>query len=304
MVAPRALARRIRLGFAAVAVIAILAVAALAAIVEVRLRSEIEDALVADLDGAADALAARLHQGRERLASEARVVAEEPRLKAALTTVGMDRATVDDMADDLRQTTHWDLVALVGTEGEVRGRSGAAADAGLAQAKGSWRSGGALYVVTPAPVAYGSRLVATLIAGERMSDERITEVTRGTRAQAVVFLDKDVVATTFAKDSPARVGLGDLAAPRKGEIVLGGERFLGRPLGLDDLGVSATVLTSIDAAERPLERIRAVVWGTGGAAILLILVVAWAAGRRLGRAATEVERVAEASVLARFNTPS
>jgi hypothetical protein len=127
---------------------------------------------------------------------------------------------------------------------------------------------------------------------------------RGGKAQAVVFLQKDVVAATFGKDSSLRPRAGELASAVDGPLVLGGERFLGRTVALDDLGVRGLVLASTDAAAQPLERMRVAVVGTSAAAILLILVVAWAAGRRLGRAAAEVQRAAEADVLARFNTPS
>ena len=98
------------------------------------MRRELTSSVVTDLESAAEALAARLRQARERLATEARVVADEPRLKAALTTEGIDRATLDDMAGELRHTTHWDLVALLDPAGHILALSGAPSPDGLVTA--------------------------------------------------------------------------------------------------------------------------------------------------------------------------
>jgi hypothetical protein len=200
--------------------------------IEWTLRRELASSVVADLDGAAQALAARLRQARERLTTEARVVAEEPRLKAALTTEGMDRATPDDMAGEVRQTTHWDLFVLLGKNGEVLALSGASSAEGMANAGDHWRSGNVVYRLGRAKVAFGSQIFATLIAGERVSDERIAEVSQGTKTHAVVFAGADLVAVSFPTGGPLRAAAGSLATSAGGEVELAGERFLARVVPL------------------------------------------------------------------------
>jgi PAS domain S-box-containing protein len=252
--------------------------------IEWTMRRELTSSVVTDLDSAAEALSARLRQARERLTTEARVVADEPRLKAALTTEGIDRATLDDMAGEVRHTTHWDLVALVGPGAQILALSGAPSPEGLVIAGEHWRTGDRVYRLGRAKVAFGSQVFATLIAGELVSDERIAEVSQGTKTHAVLFAGTELVAASFPAGGPLRKDAASLASAGDGEVSIAGERFLARvvPLG-EGTVLRAVVLRSADTALAPYYRLRNAIFLMSAGAFLLALVVGWFASRGLSR---------------------
>src|SRR5438874_1990988 len=91
---------------------------------EIAVGREVRERLEEDLAGTALAMTAALRAARDRLEAEARVVSEEPRLKAVLHA-DVGRATVDDVAGELRKSVRWDLLVLVDARGRLRSLSGA-----------------------------------------------------------------------------------------------------------------------------------------------------------------------------------
>src|SRR5687768_1469279 len=86
---------------------------------EVFLRRELRVALEADLQATAMALTSQVQGATDRLLTAARIVAEEPRLKAAVNTPGLDQATLDDIAEELRALARWDLLVLTDPDATV-----------------------------------------------------------------------------------------------------------------------------------------------------------------------------------------
>ena len=274
---------RVRILLSIVGVVLLL-VAAVVAGLEWTVRRELTTSVAADLDGASGALSDRMRQARDRLSMVAKIVADEPRLKAALTTEGIDRATLDDMAGDLRKTTGWDLVALVGPGGDVLALSGTPSTAGLGSATDYWRSGSAVYRLGRAKLAFGNQVFATLIAGERISDERLAEVIKGSKTHAVLFDGQEMVAASLPADAPARTALSSLAGSSGGQVDLAGERFLSRVVVLGEgSSLRAVILRSGDTVLAPYRRLRNAIFLIGAGVLALALAVGWLASSGLSR---------------------
>jgi signal transduction histidine kinase len=271
---------------------------------EVVVRREILARLEAELDNTTAALQASLLGGLARMSAEARVVSEEPRLKAVVHMPDIDSATRDDVALELKEGIGWDLlgladptgrlVTLVGAVGEAD-PPGAVADAlSTRMAQGYWLEGGHLYQTVAVRLAFGEQVVGALMAGVDLSDERAEELHQATHAD-VAFFDRGRLVSTSIDSAAQRRALAELgrsALPR--EAVLGGEQFLLRELPLGTGEVRAVVFQSKEAALGPYLRLRRAVLGVGALALLAAVGLSALMARSMARPVARLGELARA----------
>lgn len=271
---------------------------------EAGLSRDLRQRLASDLDSAAEAIGHQLAATFQRLASEARVVAEEPRLKAAMNTPGVDRATVDDVAEELRAAVGWDLLGLADSDGRVRSLRGVtnttafppAVTTALREGEGYgyWENGGRLYQVDAISMTIGGHVFGALLAGNVISDERAVEWQKATGASTAVFSGPRLVAASFPVGQPQRETLdraAGTALPSRMNLI--GEAFRVReaPLGPR---LRVAVLRSEDAILGPYRRLRGTLFLATGGALLLAAGVAWLLARGLTRPIDDLVGLAEA----------
>jgi serine phosphatase RsbU (regulator of sigma subunit) len=268
---------------------------------ELGLRAQLTEALVLDVDATATAFQDVLASGGERLLAEGRVVGEEPRLKAAMSTAGIDRATLEDVGEELRAAVGWDVLALADAGGAlvaVRGVDGAspAPDVvsralGGAPVTGYWRSGARVFLVAATPVAFAERVIGVLVAGTALSDAWAEALARRAHTPLAVYAGTVLVSSSFAAGSAPRAGLQGLGAgPLAREVVLGDERFVTREVALAGAtDLRALLLRSEDEALRPYRSLRAIIFSVTGIVLLLAFAAAWLVSRGLSQPVVELE---------------
>jgi serine phosphatase RsbU (regulator of sigma subunit) len=274
--------------------------------IELGLRQQLRDALAADLGGSAASFAESLAAGADRLLAEGRVVAEEPRLKATMGTPGIDRATLEDVADELRAAVGWDLLALVAADGTVVACRGAPAPDSLPDAArtalagspvaGYWRAGAGagVFQVAAVPLAFGPRVIGALVAGTALSDAWAARI--GGRAHMPVTLRaaSGPLASSLPAGSAVRAAAEALPEPAPVEAELAGERFLLREVELaGGGGLRALLFRSEDEAFGPYRSLRGIVFGVTALAFLLAVAAAWFVSRGLSAPVKALETRAE-----------
>jgi phosphoserine phosphatase RsbU/P len=130
---------------------------------EVIARREVPAQLSRDLDASVEVLEERFRLDLGRVATEARVVAEEPRIKAVINTPEVDDDTLKDVAAETRTSTGWDLLGLATAGGARLQFAGArltTTPPQLAEAlagrdsAGYWVDGPAVFRVAALPVSF------------------------------------------------------------------------------------------------------------------------------------------------------
>jgi signal transduction histidine kinase len=279
-------------------------VAGILAGMELVVRREILARLEADIDNTAAAVQSSLLGTLARISAEARVVSEEPRLKAVVHVPDIDSATRDDVASELREGIGWDILGLADPEGRLLTLIGAVGEAdpppavadslSTRMAQGYWLEGGHLYQTAAVRIAFGERVVGALMAGVELSDDRAEELHQATHAQ-VAFFARDRLVAASIPTGPQRAALAELgraALPR--EARLGDEPFLLRELPLGTGEVRAVALQSKEAALGPYLRLRRAVLGIGGAALLAAVGLAALISRSLARPVGRLAELARA----------
>jgi two-component system sensor histidine kinase/response regulator len=206
-----------------------------------------------DLEGTAQAVAREMHANEARLLAEARVVAEEPRLKAVVFTPDVDRATRDDVAADLRRAIGWDLLELDDAVAPPR-----------APSTGYLVRDGHLLQTAVVPLAMGGRSEGTLLAGTELGDARATALASQTHSDIVFWANERPAATSL--DPQARLAL----LPHPGAAPPG---FSGRTVPLGG-AFSVMVLQSTESALAPYRGLQRAVVAIGLAALVLAVGLA------------------------------
>jgi sigma-B regulation protein RsbU (phosphoserine phosphatase) len=225
------------------------------------LRREVGRQLTEDLDRTSDLLQEVQILRLERLSSENRVVADEPRLKAVVNSAEIDEQTVRDTALEMREVARSDLFLLLGPDGAVRanvsadGKAGPAPPPGAAEAvieaerqrkefTAAWALDGDLYLVAGHVVTLSGRVAGVLITGDRIDDRIARKIRRETATDLALITQDRITAAALGehlqeeREELARAVLAE--APRHGtqnfQIVVGGEQYIAqaaRVVGLD-----------------------------------------------------------------------
>ncbi|MCS6913868.1 MAG: SpoIIE family protein phosphatase [Myxococcales bacterium] len=209
------------------------------------LRREVERQLAEDLDRTAAVLEEVQRARLERLISENRVVADEPRLKAVVNSTEIDEQTVQDTAIEMREVARSDLFVLMGPDGSIRanvsseGKPGPVPPPGTAEqilaregfrpgdgAEGAdrrefhaaWVLQGELYLCAGHVVTLSGRPAGILLTGDRMDDRMARKIRRQTNTELVLLTHGRI--TAAAIDEHLRERQAELAA----ELMMAAER--------------------------------------------------------------------------------
>jgi phosphoserine phosphatase RsbU/P len=240
---------------------------------------------------------------RSLIRAQARVMAEEPRLKAVVNTENVSTATLADVARDLRKLTRSDVFIITDGRGRLRidlANMGApetdlshlpmvAAALAGGEGSGAWTDDRRAYQVEAVAMTLGAKTVGVVVTGFALDDGVAEAVFQQTGMDVVVEDGGRVVAASPRQYAAAASAFATLplAGGRVSELRLGGERVMA--LAAPVPGYNGTkqlryvVAGSLDAALAPAYRLLRLLLATLGAA--LVLGFAWAAlaARRLSR---------------------
>ena len=141
------------------------------------------------LDRAQGAFMGVLKRERERGLSEARLLADDARIRGTVLVPRFDPATVRDVLTDLRAASRSHLLAVLDRRGRVRAVSGhdhledvdlsateAVQAAGAEAATDVWPFGERLFVISVAPIRAGDQLEALLLIGTEIPSAQLAEI--------------------------------------------------------------------------------------------------------------------------------
>jgi signal transduction histidine kinase len=247
--------------FLASAAVAVLSIAFALQFVTNRVAGEAEAELERGLTDAGTLLEQHLAARGETLTLVARLIADLPKLKAAVETG--DPPTVQPIADDYRAQARADSLAVSARDGRLLGESGLsetlirAGHGGPPPAEPhvSYRAvaGGVLQVVT-VPITIGAEppeVLGALSAGFLLNRARAVELSTLTQSDVAIVLDRKVVASTL---SPAREAAleASLPEPSPTRIALDGGDYLAlrRSLGAAASGSAPVAVILRSRTER------------------------------------------------------
>jgi serine phosphatase RsbU (regulator of sigma subunit) len=286
-------------------VVAVVGAAAVATAVVLD-RATRED-LRADLTGAERVFAEAWSYRRAALRSEARVVAEEPRLKAVTSAEDVERDTIVGVALELHQAVGSDLFVLVDASGRLILDAADPEQSGhdlkshevireaLAKgdASGVWTSGQAVYQVQARRLEFGETPFGVLVVGYALGAKLVDSLERQLGARAILELDGNAVAVSDATGAGGfdreslRGALSTLPSGGVHELNVGGTRYLGVAGALPGYSgqrkLRYGLLRSLDEALAPSLRLRALLSWIAACALLVAIVCAGLLSRNLSR---------------------
>lgn len=267
--------------------------------------------ITGDLERAREAFALIKAQRDARHLSEARVVAEEPRLKAVVATEDVSHETIVGVAHELRKALQSDLFLLTDREGlllaDVLDPKATGFDLGAAplvasalstgEAAGTWTTGGHAYEVSARRLAFGETTVGVLVTGYQLGDAVAESVGRQMGCGVAVQHDGRLVAASPLEDgapqSRDELAAALAAVPTTGpgasatEVLVGGARFLALAGPLPgppaDGALRFVVLRSLDHVLAPATRAARLLYLIAAGALAVATIAGLALSRRLTR---------------------
>ncbi|MEK6607399.1 MAG: ATP-binding protein [Myxococcota bacterium] len=267
---------------------------------EVGLRRELRERLVASIDESAQRQSDGLRETFEHLLAGGHTLVAEPRLRAALSAPVVDSKALEALADELRDVQGWELLGIADAHGarRLRGASSegawpvvANAALGGKTAKGYWVDGGHLYQIAATPVTLDRRTIGALVGGVRLSASRVARHERTAHAALAAFADGRLLAASFAPGSAQRTAVERLAkAKAPPRLKLAREWFLVREVPITESGCRMLVFRSEDVALAPYRRLRGLVLAVSASAYALAILAAWLIARGLSGPVANLER--------------
>jgi sigma-B regulation protein RsbU (phosphoserine phosphatase) len=262
--------------------------------------------LVADLVSTREVFEDLAGYRQSLVAANARVTAEEPRLKAVVASEEVSRDTIVGVAEEIGRVLGSDLFLLLDARAQIL------CDLANPQAKGdlsqnptvakALKNGDAEGIFTDAQRAYqvhasrlvfGTTTVGVLVVGQAIDDEAAETVRRQTRAEVVVELEgKTVARSGFVDGQVSSAALAEALRPVAGgdapsEVSLGGVRYLAiaapYPAYHGAARLRYVVLRSLDRALAIQRRLYVLLFGIAALGVALALAVAVGVSRRLSR---------------------
>jgi hypothetical protein len=196
------------------------------------------------LDIAIDVVALTIGDMKAGVASEARLMADDARIRSTLATPDIDRGTIQDVLEDLREAGAFTGVAVF----DVRGRAVASvgpkelADVDLsvtrlAAGEGKlWSLGDALLLVAQAPVQLGSQSWA-ILSVRKVERAFVDKVSGAVKASIAIGMEGRSLVSGFV--DPA-----DAAALQ--EALKNGD------LGVETLGGRNVLVRELESSKRPV----------------------------------------------------
>jgi serine phosphatase RsbU (regulator of sigma subunit) len=249
------------------------------------------ETLRADLGAAERVFAESWAYRRSVLRSEARVIAEEPRLKAVTSAEDVGRDTIVGVALELHQAVASDLFVLTDAKGrlilDAADPSQSEHDLSAHEvirdalsrgdASGVWTSGQTVYQVQARRLEFGETPFGVLVIGYVLGEKLVDSLERQLGAHAVLELDGlPIVASGGLDRGTLRGPLSAMPSGAVQELQVGSVRYLGVTAGLPGYTgqrkVRYALLRSLDAALEPSLRLRRLLVMIAGGALLLAFV--------------------------------
>jgi signal transduction histidine kinase len=233
--------------FLASSLLAVISIAAAILVVNVRVTRDAEAALRRELEDAAGLVAEWRTTLSDSFLLAARLIADTPKLKAAVDTG--DAMTVQPLAEEYRARVHSDVfivtdragrVLTTGPGGRVEEPPGASvAEALLGRESVSYRAhpDGVLEVVT-VPITLQPQVIGSLSVGFLFDRRRAEQFRRATDTEIAFAIDGRVAAATLAAPDLAGAA-GLLQAPGTTVVSLHGNEYLGMARSLASAGGAA-----------------------------------------------------------------
>lgn len=246
-------------------------------------------------------------QRRSVLRSEARVIAEEPRLKAVTSAEDVGRDTIVGVALELHQAVQSDLFVLTDAEGRLLLDAAAPDEHGhdmkshevirdalsRGDASGVWTAGSVAYQVQARRLEFGETPFGVLVIGYAVGQKLVDSLERQIGARAVVELDGTPVTVSDAASAGAfdkaslKAALAALPSGGVHEVHVGNARYLAVAGKLPGYTGQRTLryalLRSLDAALAPSLRLRNLMLWIAVGALLVTIVAASALSKSLSR---------------------
>ena len=237
----------------------------------------------------------------DSLRAQARVMVEDPRLKATLSVDGIDEATVADILGDLGKLRSSGFLMVLTPEGRVFAQAGAEelrgldlagssavkkAQATLESVTGSWVIGGKIMDLSIMPVRFRAKPIAYLVVGTAVDQDMLNAVADQTGVAVATTTGQTIMLSAPPDDQTravftAVVGQLDSSAPQL--FTVNGESYVGALSELEESGQTRPRL----AVAQPLSQLRATFatsrWLLFIPPVLMIIAVLFAltAGRRV-----------------------
>jgi sigma-B regulation protein RsbU (phosphoserine phosphatase) len=264
-------------------------------------------------------------QRRSVLRSEARVIAEEPRLKAVTSAEDVGRDTIVGVLLELHQAVASDLFVLTDAEGRLILDAAAPEASGhdmkshevirdaLARgdASGVWTAGNTVYQVQAQRLEFGETPFGVLVIGYAMGQKLVDSLERQIGARALIELDGAAVTVSDASSAGAldasalKAALGTLPSGGVHEIHVGDARYLavgGKLPGYSgQRKLRYALVRSLDAALAPSLRLRNLMLWIAAGALLVSVVAAGALSRSLSRPLEALARLTDDFALGKLS---
>lgn len=290
----------------------VIATASLASLLLIRhrLRDEVTDGFSRDLQRSLGTFQDLQRQRLNELDRENALVADEPRLKALMTT--HDAATLRNGATEFRIVSGNDLFALADTQGQVMAAFAGSSrhDARLARELESFIgvpsnvylvSDGGLFACSVRPLYFGSQASGTLlgyvISGYAIDREVVEQISRATMVEASFISGERALTSTLppaTQEALVQTRLNSSGATAE-TVQLGGERYLAVTADLTahaSAPLHLVVLKSFEQADRSIQQIDHLILIAGVLALvlgtLLMLALSHAVTRPLEQLASSV----------------
>ncbi|MFQ5792309.1 MAG: ATP-binding protein, partial [Acidobacteriota bacterium] len=232
--------------FVSYAVISLLLLGFVFGVVELRVRQQVSEDTLSDLRRTETAFAEHWQGLRQRLAQEGTIVADAPKLKAAVDTA--DPATIGPVAAGFRDIIGVDLFELLDSEERVLARFAKGQDD--------------FYLKESFPIAVGDSLLGRLVVGYRLDPSFAARMKRLVNAEVAILSEEGLSASTLPRGREAELealARGGTAFSGNGprRLKLGGESYLAVVTAGPDLtGPRFLILRSLDESLRFLGAVR------------------------------------------------
>lgn len=240
-----------------------------------------------------------------QLRVQCQVLVEDPRLKSALGTEGMDEATLVDILNDLRTLSGSSFLAILTPEGKVRAVSGADGLRGMplgnsqlmtsarnapSAVAGTWVINGDMIDVGAQAIRFEKETLAFFVAGAPLDKDLMHQVYETSGAGIALILEGKVKASA-PSDAPYQAAFEALAG-QSGELTgrafeSGGMGFLAsitnampEAPGQDMPRVAA--VRAMDSSNKAFDRLGMMLWIPPAIVFLIACIVPWIGGATRG----------------------
>lgn len=264
-------------------------------------RRELDSAFAADRVGRMDRVRIAYEHARQKtqsaLQAEARMIVEEPRLKATLATENINAATIEDILADLSKLRGGGFFMVLKPDGRVFAQAGAQQLRGLdlssssivkraetetAGAVGSWVLDDKVTDLSITAFRYGDHLVAYLAVGQALDDGDARSLAEECGCEVATALGSKIVTASTASGDVRELLERMAAAPgvTHGAVrTAGATTYVTSAMDLGEVTQSHRLLVAAALGARPaFARVELLIW-VPSALVLLSILFAFAATR-------------------------